>query len=102
MCPDSDVNPEDDIQQAIHQAQNPSVASSTEPDSQQGDVIAETHRCPLMRMKGMIAKCGLMAAKYPWQTTLALLLSVGCGWLCVYFGLTVLAGLLAFAIYSDV
>ena len=103
MCPDSEINPEDDIQQAIQQAQSPSLACSTDSvEPQPGEVMVEASRCPLMRVKGMMSKCGVMAAKYPWQTTLVLLLVVGCGWICVYFGITVLAALVLFAIFSDV
>jgi hypothetical protein len=48
-----------------------------------------------------LMKCGLMAEKYPWQTVVLLLGSVGCGWVCSYFGWSVLGAAVLYAASSD-
>lgn len=102
MCPDSGLPPEDDIQQALHQAQNPGAAEPEMPNPAIGEVMTETKgSCPILAIRYAMAKCGFMAEKYPWQTTAALLLTAGCAWMCSYFGATMLLGLVLYAVYSD-
>jgi predicted RNA-binding Zn-ribbon protein involved in translation (DUF1610 family) len=102
MCPDSGLSPEDDIQQALHQAQNPTPMESQHPEPAAGEVMAHAQgSCPILGMRYAMAKCGFMAEKYPWQTTAALVLTTACGWICAYFGATLLVGLVLFAIFSE-
>lgn len=101
MHPDSGMTPEDDIQQALEQASNPTEAAQEPAGMQPGEVMAESSRCPLMGLRYAMAKCGMKAEKYPWQTTMALLLCASCAWICSYFGATMLVGLLLFAVFCD-
>ena len=66
-----------------------------------GEVMAHTGSCPVLGVRYTIARCGLMAERYPWQATLALLVTVGATWLCSYFGLTVLGALILYAVYGE-
>lgn len=100
MCPDSGMPPEEDIQQALHQAQNPGSGECDKP-MPAGEVMTEAGSCPILGMRYAMAKCGIMAEKYPWQTTMALLLTTGCAWVCTYFGAAMLVGLVMFAVYND-
>ncbi|MCE3234695.1 MAG: hypothetical protein K0Q50_875 [Vampirovibrio sp.] len=105
MSPDHEMPPQDDIQHALNQASQLSDGQPTElamadlPAA--SDTLVHSKSCPLMGLRYGVTKCGLMAEKYPWQTTVACLLTVGCGWLCSYFGLTMLAGLLLYAVYAE-
>lgn len=101
MCPDSGLSPEDDIQQALQQAQAPTEADSGSMSPAPGEVIAETHHCPMMALRYAMTKCSLKAEKYPCHTTAALLLCAGCAWICTYFGATMLAALALLAIFTD-
>lgn len=105
MPPEDGMKPEEDIQQALHQAQsmgdahaNPGTVQDSIP---MADTLAHQGECPLRHVRYAIYKCGLMAEKYPCQTTAALLITAGCGWLCSYFGFTVLAALLLYAINAE-
>jgi hypothetical protein len=103
---ENEKNSEEDIQQALGQAQRLSDGAGEEllssgRDLPPSDTMAQTSNCPLLGLRYSVSKCGLMAERYPWQTTAALLLVTGCGWLCSYFGLTLLAGLLLYAVYAE-
>lgn len=93
----------DDIQHALETAHNPPDAQSTSHAAMgKSEVIAgEGHPSALGQVRFMLGKCGIMAQRYPWQTTAALLVTTGCGWLCGYFGLTVLVALLAYAVTAE-
>jgi hypothetical protein len=99
------MKPEEDIQQALHQAHSidePHADSGTTHNSApMADTLAHQASCPLRHGRYALYKCGLIAEKYPCQTTAALLITAGCGWLCSYFGLTVLAALLLYAINAE-
>jgi hypothetical protein len=94
--------PEDDIQGALdkahqltsqtHQPNNPPLLS---------DTLTHAGHCPLLSLRYALSKCGLMAEKAPWQTMTALALTIGCGWLCSYFGYMVLAALVLYAIFAE-
>lgn len=105
MSPDKEMSPQDDIQQALTQAtqlsEGSSAADPAMADAPPADTLVHAKSCPLMGLRYCVSKCGIMAEKYPWQTTVACLLTVGCGWLCSYFGLTMLAALLLYAIYAE-
>jgi len=101
MCPDSGLTPEDDIQQALQQAQTPMASESADMETTPGEVMAETHACPLMGVRYAMAKCSLMAEKYPWQTTVALLMCAGCAWICSYFGATMMVAMVLYAVYGE-
>jgi hypothetical protein len=100
--------PPEDIQQALASARQPDPLSNTEtpPALSEGltDALASDKLAggPFRHIWGQgryaIYKCARMAEKYPWQTAAALLLTVGCGWVCGYFGATVMATLLIYAI----
>jgi len=102
---DNEMPPQDDdIRQAVNQAHQlgDSAGSGTsgggEPIS---DTLVQSKSCPLLGIRYGISKCGMMAEKYPWQTTAVLLLATGCGWVCSYFGLTVLAAMLIYALCAE-
>jgi hypothetical protein len=101
MRPDSGMTPEDDIQQALHQASNPAELEPQPTETVLGEVMTESTRSPWMGLRYAISKCALMAEKYPWQATLALLLCVSCSWVCVYFGASLLAALVLFAVFCN-
>jgi hypothetical protein len=104
MSPEDGMKPEDDIQQAVHQAQslgNAQADSAPADASMASDTLVHSQSCPVRHVRYAIYKCGLMGEKYPCQTTAALLVTAGCGWLCAYFGLTVLAGLLVYAVCAE-
>jgi hypothetical protein len=94
--------PEDDIQGALDTAHQ---LTSEAPHSSNPPLLSETlthaGHCPLLRVRYALSKCGLMAEKAPWQTLAALAITIGCGWLCNYFGFTVLAGLVLYAIFAE-
>lgn len=101
MSPESNLTPDDDIRQALDSANatpEPSTNISRDPLS---DVIATESRCPVAKARYALMKCGLMAEKYPLQTTVLLLISVGCGKLCEYFGLSVLCALILYAVSTE-
>ena len=101
MHPDHGQSPEEDIQQALNQAQNPAQGAPDTHQAPLGEVLSETKSCPLLSLRFALAKCGYMAQKYPWQATASLLIVAGCTWVCTYFGLTMLAVLVLLAVYSD-
>jgi|GEM_PF-4658717 len=105
MSSDKDMPPQDDIQHALNQASQLSDGQPTESAMADlpaaSDTLTHSQANPLMSLRYCVSKCGIMAEKYPWQTTVACLLTVGCGWLCSYFGLTMLAGLLLYAVYAE-
>lgn len=95
---------DDDIRQAVNQAHQMGEAGEgghsdmKEPVS---DTLVQSKACPLLGLRYGFSKCGMMAERYPWQTTAALLLATGCGWLCSYFGLTVVAAMVIYALYAE-
>ncbi len=96
--------PEKDIQAALSTASELSANTTTGNLPSGGplsDTLAQSPSCPLLGLRYGLAKCGLMAEKAPWQTLAALALTMGCTWLCGYFGLTVLACLILYAVYAD-
>ena len=101
MSPDDGMKPEDDIQQALHQAQAGGDSGAVPDGAPMSDTLAHAQSCPLRHVRYAVYKCGLMAEKYPCQTTAALLITAGCGWLCSYFGVTVLVALLGYAITAE-
>jgi hypothetical protein len=97
---DSSHSPDEDIQQAVQSSQaQPETNPGNLPPP--GEVIAKTHACPLLGLRYAISQCAWMAEKYPWQTTAALLMATGCAWICSYFGITVLAGLVLYAVFAE-
>lgn len=102
MSPDHEMTPQDDIQQALNQASQRGEANPSEPAmADASDTLVHREAGPLLGLRYGVSKCGMMAERCPWQTTAALLLTVGCGWLCSYFGLTVLAALVVYALYAE-
>jgi hypothetical protein len=101
MCPDPGLPPEEDIQQALQQAHNPSAPEAFNPTLAAGEVLTESQSCPILGLRYALAKCGIMAEKYPWQTTVVLLVTAGCAWICAYFGATLLVALVLLAVYGD-
>jgi hypothetical protein len=104
MQPEDGMNSQDDIQQALHQAQSMGGDNSNpaaDPNIGPSDTLVQQKSCPMLGLRYAVYKSGLMAEKYPWQTVMALLIATGCGWLCSYFGMTVLAALVVYAVYSE-
>ena len=92
-------SPELDIQHAVQQAQNPDSAEDTDySDRKAGEVLTVSEHCPLLGLRYALAKCGLLAEKCPWQTTMAIMLTVAAGWVCTYFGISLLLGLFLWAL----
>ncbi|WP_373531197.1 hypothetical protein [Vampirovibrio sp.] len=99
---DPDQTP-DDIQAALDSAnqRNPETQTPAH-EALPSEVLTQgATSCPLLSIRYAFTKCGLMAEKAPWQTLSALALAIGCGWVCNYFGVTVLAGLIAYAIVAE-
>ena len=106
MTPDTDPTSHDDIHAALNQAQQLSSPQTSADGSEPalGEALTESvsgSACPLRGLRYSLYKCGMMAEKYPWQTTAAMIATIGCGWVCSYFGLTVFAGLVLFAATAD-
>jgi hypothetical protein len=105
MPPESNPTPDDDIRQALDCASGePGAHLSQKNHSSEllSDTIARDANNPRWRMaRYILMKCGLMAEKYPWQTVVLLLGSVGCGWVCSYFGWSVLGAAVLYAASSD-
>ncbi len=92
--------PDPDIQQAVHHAQTNSAEGFSEPDLEVGDTLAASG-CPFLGLRYVLTKCGLIAEKYPWQTTTAFLLTIAAGWVCAYFGVSLLLGLILTAMSME-
>ncbi|HEY9688200.1 MAG TPA: hypothetical protein V6C52_14595 [Coleofasciculaceae cyanobacterium] len=105
MPPESNPTPEEDIRQALECASaEPEDRLSGKNHSSEplSDAIArDTHNQHWRMARYTLMKCGLMAEKYPWQTVVLLLGSVGCGWVCSYFGWSVLGAAVLYAASSD-
>lgn len=100
-----ELRPQDDIHEALETANQLSenAGSAAVPGQPEAlsDTLTQGKNCPLLGLRYALARCGLMAEKYPWQTLAALAITIGCGWLCDYFGLTVLAALILYAVYAE-
>ncbi len=95
---------DDDIRQAVSQAHQLGDSAGGDPaggGDPVSDTLVQSKCCPLLGLRYGVSKCGLMAEKYPWQTTAGLLLATGCGWVCSYFGLTVLGVMLIYAMCAE-
>lgn len=104
MPANQDLPPHDDIREALSSAARPpeTEGSHHAMNASPADTLVDASAPPWMdQTRFLMARCGYMAEKYPWQTTGALLLTVGCGWLCNYFGWTVMAGLVLYAVTAD-
>lgn len=104
MHSEDGMNSEEDIQQALQQAHTMGGSNanpSAEPSMMPADTLVQEKSCPMLGLRYAMAKSGMMAEKYPWQTVMALLVTTGCGWLCGYFGMTVLAALVIYAVYAE-
>lgn len=105
MSDENERHPQNDIQEALETANqltseaNESILNPN--DHLPADTLIHTGTCPLLSIRYGLAKCGVMAEKAPWQTLAALALTIGCGWICAYFGLTVLVCLILYAIFAD-
>ena len=92
--------PDDDVQRALHSAEHHGNDFSASTPLQASVVAIPQH--PAARFCWMgLNKCALQAIRYPWQAAGLTLLTVGCCWMCLYFGATVFAALLLTALYSD-
>lgn len=103
MVNEHSPEPQEDIQEALA-AMNSKPGEGlgdSPPQTQLSDTLTHSKCCPLLGLRYAFARCGLMAEKYPWQTMAALALTIGCGWLCAYFGFTVLGALILYAIYAQ-
>lgn len=105
-----DSSSHEDIQQALTEVnqsclnQDSGSCASEDNGLNQGDaagILAQAKSCPLSGLRYGFSRCGLMAERYPWQATLLLFTVIGCGWLCVYFGVTVLLALILYSIYTE-
>lgn len=105
MPDENEMRPAEDVQKALDTANQLSSAETQGLNQPAGDgvsgTLTEGQHCPLLKVRYVMARCGLMAEKNPWQTLAALLIAIGCGWLCWYFGLTVLACLILYAVYAQ-
>lgn len=99
-------DPADDIQQALDTVQHRDAgvagASSLLPTEGSGDVLAHAHnRAWLDTLHFALMRCGIMAERYPWQATALLMVAIGCGTLCNYFGWTILGAMAWYAAASE-
>ena len=105
MCDENERHLQADIQEALDTANQLTSEAHGPPlnpnDRLLTDTLTQANTCPLLRLRYGLVKCGLMAEKAPWQTLAALALTIGCGWLCGYFGFTVLACLILYAVFAD-
>ena len=100
-----DGKPQDDISQALDSARNPDAQNPSIPvfpDMPGGDALVRGEASPVWStLRFVLIRCGIMAERYPWQTTALLMLAIGCGTLCNYFGWTVLGGMAWYAAASE-
>jgi hypothetical protein len=105
MPDENEMRPAEDVQKALdtaNQLSSSETRSVNQPTaSGVSDTLTEGGHCPLLQVRYAMARCGLMAEKNPWQTLAALSIAIGCGWLCSYFGLTVLVCLILYAVYAE-
>lgn len=95
-------SPDNDIQSAVESARQGASASTSLPSSVSSDVLTEaSHPAWWLHCHYTLYQCSRLAEKYPCQTLAAIGLTIGCGWLCVYFGWTVLAAFLLYAACWD-
>lgn len=103
MSADQIPTPEDDIQQALEQAHHLDATEAHSgaplPNTPVSDTLVRKNTWTTA--KYALSQCGLMAERYPWQTTAALLAAVGCGAVCPYFGWSVLGGLFLYAVTAE-
>lgn len=105
MQDEQEMHADKDIQNAMEQASQLSDGGENIKHAamkqELSDTLTATKCCPLLKVRYVMAKCALVAERNPWQTLAALSLAIGCGWLCWYFGATVLACLVLYAAYTD-
>lgn len=105
MPDENGAQPADDVQKALDTANQLASgahnhAKSVLPDNA-SDTLTHAGHCPLLGLRYALARCGFMVEKNPWQALAALSIAIGCGWVCWYFGLTVFACLILYAIYAE-
>jgi len=103
----ANLPPDEDIRQSLEAAsQGPDLtggADKLQADEPSSDTLAEAS--PANRSwlvcRYTLAKCAMMAEKYPWQSLALLIITVACGGICPYFGWSVLAGSVLYAANAD-
>jgi hypothetical protein len=106
MAPKDDPQADADIQQAIQAASqqgtdSPESGSQRLPEQGLSDTLTHGKSCPLLGLRYALTKCAFTAERSPWQTLAIMFLSIVCGWVCVYFGATVLGAWTLYAIFAD-
>lgn len=104
----ANLPPDEDIRQSLEAAsQGPALktgnAASDLPEEAFSDTLTQSggagHAWLVTRYT--LAKCAMMAEKYPWQTLVLLIVTVGCGSICSYFGWAVLGSLVLYAANAE-
>lgn len=102
-----------DITQALHQLEQiPSEGESASPSSEalppadvavlENPVQKHSGSCPVAKLKGGICKVSRAIVKSPLWAAVGMAASAGSWCVCEYFGYTVLAGFIAWALVEDV
>ncbi len=99
MTPYDSHSPDSDIDQALHQLNQP--PSGDNAHHAVGDVAVAHESESRTWLHFALCQCSMMATKCPWQTLGLLMLSVGCGWICSYFGATVFLGMIIYAVNAE-
>ncbi len=106
MVPENDPHADADIQQALQAASRQEGVSAESaspglPENGLSDTLTHGKQCPLLGLRYALAKCAFSAERAPWQTLAIMFLSIVCGWVCVYFGVTVFAAWILYAIFAN-